>query len=489
MINAPIAAPTDATGAFGVNQVVIGSLQRFADQRRVSLRLCNASDLGEIRSVTLNFDGASGAGLADSLAYRVASLLDVDNQGTFSERLPDAAGAVFPYATGLGMLQGDPQGTRLDSTLTLLEAAQAVDGNFAMGHAAVGRARTAFYLLTGDTTSRNLARSQLARAVELAPDDVYSNLYAADLYFHMELYPKAVEFAEAALRTAPGHPRASRRLGWAYNRQNRFDEAQSVFLNSIRRFPDCWITHFNIAFFYYFRDRLDEAFASWEKALEYAPNDVTTLNNIGAVHHLTGEWEVAGQYFERAFKIRPTEDTCGNMGLSYFFRGEYEESARYYKFALEYADTTQHENWGNLAAAQYWAEGQRDEALESYKTSIRHALREFRSRPEDPYLIAALIDHYSMIGQRDNCLRMVTYGDSVAGDDTDVLSAIGNAYEILGDRLLALRYFREAIRYGHPAVEIERMPSLKELVKDPLFEQMISEEVGEHSQQSDAPPQ
>jgi tetratricopeptide (TPR) repeat protein len=437
-------------------------------------------------SVGVAIDAATGAGLPDSLAHRVAALLDVDGIDSGAEYLP-LPQAMIPFATGLGMLQRDPQGAQLDSALTLLETATTADPDFALGSAVAGRAHGTRFQLTGDSTAAQAALEHLTRAVDLAPTNVYSNLYMADLYFGMELYPEAIDLAKAALRTAPGHPRASRRLGWAYNRQNRFDEAQAVFLNSIRRFPDCWLTHFNISFFYYFRDRLDDAFASWEEALKYAPNDVTTLNNIGAVYHLTGEWQLARGYFERAFKIRPTEDTCGNMGLSHFFRGEYEEAARYYKFALEYADTTQHQHWGNLAAAQYWSEGQRDEAIESYKTSIRHALREFRSRPEDPILIGALIDHYSMIEDWENGIPMIAYGDSVVGDDADVLFAIAGAYEIRNDRQLALRYLREAIRQGYPVVEVERTPSLEELVKDPLYEQMISEEAGGTSPESDAP--
>jgi hypothetical protein len=73
-------------------------------------------------------------------------------------------------------------------------------------------------------------------------------------------------------------------------------------------------------------------------------------------------------------------------------------------------------------------------------------------------------------------MKMIAYGDSVAPDDADVLFAIGDAFERRGERQVALRYLRDAIRHGYPLVEIERTPSLADLVEDPVFKQMIAEE-------------
>jgi tetratricopeptide (TPR) repeat protein len=355
-----------------------------------------------------------------------------------------------------------------------------------MGFATLARANMIRYQLSGDDGALATGRSLADRAVELASDNVYANIYSGRLYYFSELYPQAAERHRAALVIAPGHPEASDRLAWSYNAEGRFDEAESALRQSIRRYPDYWYTHLELGVLYYQRDRLDNALDSWDAALRFAPNDVTTLNNIGAVHHLQNEWTLARDYFQRAFQISPTAETCANMGLSLYFMGEYGEAARYYEFALEYADTTDFQPWGNLATAQYWAAGQRNAAMKTYAIAIRHASRSLQMDPENPYIIAALVDYYTMSGRWDDGFNMITYGDSVAPNDADFLFASADAYERHGDREIALRYLRNAIHHGYSVAEIERTPSLVALTDDPLFKQMISgEQPGTTSVSSD----
>ena len=83
---------------------------------------------------------------------------------------------------------------------------------------------------------------------------------------------------------------------------------------------------------------------------------------------------------------------------------------------------------------------------------------------------------------------MIQYGDSITGDDADVLFAIGDAYELFGQRQLALRYIGDAIRHGYVFAEVEWTPNLKDLMSDPLFKQMTSAEgTGEPTPSSNAP--
>jgi len=310
----------------------------------------------------------------------------------------------------------------------------------------------------------------------------------ARLYFSTELYPEAIESYKTALRLAPGHPEASPRLAWIYQQQqSRLDEAESVFQSSIKRYPDYWATHFELGVVFYYRDQTSTALAQWEKALTYAPDDVNTLSNVGVIYQRNGEWHMAHDYFERAYQANRTCQTCQNMGLVSYFEGKYDEAVKYYTFALQYCDTTKYNTWGNLAVAQYHAEGQRPKSVGTYRIAIRLALGELSVSPEDPVLIAALIDYYTMSGDWNNGSRWIAYGDSVASGDADVRFSSGAAYERHGERPTALRYLGDAIRFGYPIIEIERTPSLQELVQDPVFKQMISEEAtGAKSPSSDA---
>lgn len=490
VVAAPIAKPQDAIGAFGINQVVIGNVQRFADQHRLSLQLCNAQDLSVIRSTNLDYDAKTCDGLPDSLAQRVAMLLDADtaDPDRMATYLPTDPTAMRPYCDGLALMQNDPHGAHLDAAISSLQSATTIDPNFPMGQATLGRAYTTRFQLSRDTAALDTAKTHLDRALSATPDNVYSNIYAARVYFWMELYPEAIERCKTALAVAPGQPLATRALAWSYNSQDRFDEGESAFLAAIRHAPDYWATHFELGVFRYYRGRERAGLDQWREALRYASEDVTTLNNIGAIYQRDGEWHMARQYFERAYQINRTCQTCQNMGLVSYFEENYEEAAKYYTFALEYCDTTKYNTWGNLAGAQYYAEGQRDRSVATYRAAIRHALKDLAVQPEEPAVIAALIEYYTMSGDWDHGFQMIAYGDSVAGSNPVIAFFTGDAYERHGQRSTALRYLGNAIRLGYPIVEIERTPSLRDLVQDPVFKRMISEEAtGQRTPSTDAP--
>lgn len=173
--------------------------------------------------------------------------------------------------------------------------------------------------------------------------------------------------------------------------------------------------------------------------------------------------------------------------MSFFYDGKFDESTRYYEFALEYCDTTEYDTWGNLAAAQYWTDDGREQAIERYKIAQRHLTREFQADPENPYLIATMIHYSTRAGDWETGRQMIAYGDSIAGNDANVLLEAGGAYEHMGNRRLAMRYVVDAVKQGYPVIEIDRIPSLRELVNEPVFKQMISQEIeGETTPPNDA---
>jgi len=394
VLDAPITSPTDAVAAFGVNRVVIGNVQRFGDERRVSLRLCDAADLTVIRSRNIDFDRSGGA-LCDTFALAIAYLLDADAADCSEGLSPTNSAAIVPYITGLGWLQRSrTAGT--DSARAYFRAAVDVDPGFAMGYVGLGRAHYRHFREHEPDADAWLvpAAGHLERSVEIAPGLFEANLFAAHVLYYMEDYDRAVEYSRAALRLAPGAPYASLRLALAFQQQDRHDEAESVFQSAIARVPDYWAVYTELGVLHWKAERTDEAIAATEQAARLAPNDVAAVNNLGGFHSARDEWDEAREYFERAFRISPDCETCGNMGWLAYYLGDYTESARYYEFATEHCDTTKFDLWGNLGAAQYWATGLRDRSHAAFSRAIWYAERELAREPENHTLISSLINYY-----------------------------------------------------------------------------------------------
>jgi len=481
--SAPITSPTDAVGAFGVNQIVMGSLQRFGRSSRINLRLFNAKDLSEIRSVNVDYDPETGEGLSNAIVDKIAELVDVVPESSGSPLRTDNARTLLDYVHTIGWLQHyRTEATAIDSAASYASSLE-TDERDMLGLLGIARVLQTRYELDKDERWLRQALEQLDVLMAAQPRDPYPIIYAAEAYFDLGEYERAIEHCEKALTIVPGQPRACLRLGWSYHKQDRYDEAESAFRSAVLHFPDYWATEFELGVFYYFRDRMDQAIAAWEKALEFAPNDVTALNNIGAVHYVRDNWATAREYFQRAFQISPTCDTCSNVGLLLYYEQDFAQSASYYEFAIEYCDTTDYLVWGNLASAQYWAEGQRDAAITTYQTAIRHAEREFQTDPENPDIVSPLISYYSMSGDEENASRMIDYGLRVAGESSKVLYSIGHAYEKRNERQRALKYLGDALRRGYALSEIERTPMLQELIEDDRFKKMVARELPDGSAQ------
>jgi tetratricopeptide (TPR) repeat protein len=242
--------------------------------------------------------------------------------------------------------------------------------------------------------------------------------------------------------------------------------------------PDYWIAHRILGVFYYNQQRLDNAALAWQAAARYAPRDVVTLNNLGAVYYYRGMWSDAHDTFLRSFKIRPDCLSCNNVASTLFLDRKYREAASYFETALspEYCDSTDHLVWGNLASALYWADGTRPRALAVYTRAIALAEKDLAAKPDAPDMIAKLVDYYAMSGDSVRAFTMIERASPYLEKDREVMYRVGSAYEKLGRRRSAIHHLANAVRHGYALPLILADPVLQDLITDPVFKEMTSNE-------------
>jgi tetratricopeptide (TPR) repeat protein len=75
--------------------------------------------------------------------------------------------------------------------------------------------------------------------------------------------------------------------------------------------------------------QIDEAIASFKRALEIAPQDARLLDAVGAAYSLKGDLESAQRYFVESLKLVPNAvSTKQNLGIAMFSLGRYEEASK-----------------------------------------------------------------------------------------------------------------------------------------------------------------
>jgi len=86
--------------------------------------------------------------------------------------------------------------------------------------------------------------------------------------------------------------------------------------------------------------------ASWFSSF-FAPDEATTLHNMGVEYYHQGKYEEALQYYLRALEIRENKlgvdhpdvaGTLNNIGVVYYNQGKYEEALQYYLRDLEISE-------------------------------------------------------------------------------------------------------------------------------------------------------
>jgi tetratricopeptide (TPR) repeat protein len=283
--------------------------------------------------------------------------------------------------------------------------------------------------------------------------------------------------AEACYRFAnridPTSYPAYERLGSLFSKQNRLQEAEQAYLGAIAVLPDYWVAHRFLGLFYYHQHRLKDAEHAWQSALKFAPDDIHSLNNLGVAYYYLGEVQPAQEIFLHSFRIRPDCNSCNNVATALFLEGRFKDAASYFELALsrEYCDSTSGA-LGNLASALYWVDDERPRAVDLYRRAISVAETELSKEPDSAELIARLVDYYAMSGDSLRARAMIARAEPFLDDDSYVMYRIGSALEKLGDRSVAIHHLGNAVRHGYAKLFIERDPVLRDLIADPVFQQM-----------------
>ena len=89
---------------------------------------------------------------------------------------------------------------------------------------------------------------------------------------------------------------------------------------------------------------------------------------------MLGDTERARIAFDRSLQLKPTRGAYTNIGMFYYYAGEFDTAAVMQEEALEYAPDD-HRIWGRLAESYRFMPGEEREAQSAYKKAAQLALK------------------------------------------------------------------------------------------------------------------
>jgi serine/threonine protein kinase/tetratricopeptide (TPR) repeat protein len=457
---------------FGVNLVLVLSVQRAAGNVRVNYSLVDARSHQQLRGGTVTAAAADPFALQDRVFESVASAMEVqlaplEKQSFISHGTTEPA-AYDSYVQGRGYLQDYVVPEKVDNAITLFGRALEKDPAYADATAGLGEAYLRKYQLTHENKWADEAVVNCQKAAVLGPNLASARYCLGRVFRSMGDYEKAVEQYHRALELEPTSDDAYDGLAAAYEQLGRLEDAEQLYKQAISTRSEYWATYNRLGLFYMAHARYEEAASMFSHVVSLAPDSFTGYYNLGAVRVLQGKYDQAIPLLERSLRIRPTADALTNLGTAYFQMRRYPEAVTKFEEAVK-LDEKNYTMWGNLGDAYYWTLGRRSEAAAAYERAIALGEQNLRVNPRDAQLLGYLAEYHAMRGERKPALANLEASLRLQPKSPDMLLNAGIVYQQLGDTRRALDALARAVSLGLSPELLRDTPNFDALNNDPRF--------------------
>jgi serine/threonine protein kinase/tetratricopeptide (TPR) repeat protein len=467
-----IVDPASALRQLGATMVVKGSISREGSDIRLTLNLIDTKTLRQVGSAALEDRAGDLAALQDEAVSRLARLMHIN---VTAEMLRNTGGSVVPaayeqYLKALGYVQRYDKPGNLDSAIAALNSAVKSDPRFALGFAQLGEAYRLKYLtdVTPKWLDEALANCQKAVVLDDHLPAVYVTL--GRLHEAAGKHDLAVQEFQHALQLNNRDADALSGIAQSYENAGRIQDAETALKKAVALSPEFWNSYNNLALFYDRQNRYSESIAALRKAVELTPDNAQVYFNLGAVYIDTGDAKLtsdAEQALKKSIELAPSYPAYANLGQLYYTEKRYSESAAMTEKALQLNDQN-YLVWNNLLNA-YVQLNEKDKASAARTRVMQLAVRSAKLNPQDALPHVKLANLYARQNDREKAVARIQTALALSPDDPGVLDDVAVAYEILGERRLALKYIHQALQKGYPVQQVTSDPDMQRLVQDPSF--------------------
>jgi DNA-binding winged helix-turn-helix (wHTH) protein/tetratricopeptide (TPR) repeat protein len=267
--------PVNIAGTLGVEGMVDGTIQRVADQVRVSVQLLAAGDGNPVWAATFDTPFTDLFTVQDAIAEQVAAALRLELGAgrSLAREEPVDPRAYQAYVTGR-YFWNQRTGASLERAVLHFDRAIELESEYARAHAG------------------------LADSYALLP--LYGNQRPA------EALPKAISAAATALSINPRLAEAHTTLAYArFLFEWDWRRAELGFRRAIELNPAYATAHHWLSYYVTARERHEEAIEEIDAALELDPVSLIINADAGLVFYFARRFEEAEQRFRRTLELDP----------------------------------------------------------------------------------------------------------------------------------------------------------------------------------------
>jgi len=466
---------SDASSAFhefGATLVVEGTFERINEVPHLKLTLIDSRKLREIGFVDVQSQSGDMSALQDQAVTRLGRLMNISVKDS-SPGKADAAvsrGGYEDYLLALGYMQRFDRPGNLDLAITSLQNTLKTDPHFTLGLARLAQVYVMKYRLDKNPTWLVQAKQYAEQAVQSDSRVALAHVALGQVEQYTGHHDLAAQEYQRAVDLDPKDPEALTGLAVSDRNLGRNSEAEAIYIRAANLRPDDWNGYNNLAQFYTRVGRPRDAIRQLRKAIELAPDNAGIYVNLGVAYFSLGDPKTipeAEQAFNKSISINPNYAAYSNLAIVYGTQNRYADSVAAISSALKLNDQD-YKVWNNLAEGYEWL-GDEKNAAEARHRARELIEREIKSNPQNPDAQGTLAVLLAKEKLRAEALNKIQISLALEPHSQTILSDIADAYELLGNRRLAIRYLQQAILNGMPVADLKTDPYVRNLISDPDF--------------------
>ena len=293
--------------------------------------------------------------------------------------------------------------------------ALAIDPGYAAAHAGLCGTYTRRYIVTGEAADIAAAEQSCGAALASAPR--LSLVYRASGSLHFQT--GRLEAAERdylnALEIDPRDADALLGLAEIYSREQRYADAEARINRAIELQPGNWRAYNTLGALQFAFGRYEEAAEAYSRVAYLQPENFIVLGNMATSRMMAGDFEAASEIFERALATEATPGILSDLGILYYYLGDFPKSVEYHRRAVELVPASATDRI-NLADSLHFA-GRETEARSAFEEGVRLARESYVTDPTDPETLTILAWAETMLGNVSEGIRLADQAIQIAPDD------------------------------------------------------------------------
>jgi TolB-like protein/Flp pilus assembly protein TadD len=457
-----------------VGHILEGSVRREGNRIRISAQLIDGKEGFNAWSKSYDRNLDDVFAIQKEIAFAVVNelkiALSVDSQNRLQQTHSENIDAYIFYLQGLEKLRSSQDVERISTANKLFNQSLAIDSTFSRAYAGICEANLAMYENTNAINDFTNAEIACEKAQSLNVDSNSEVLVALGrLYRFSGSYQRAEKILLEAITISPTEADAYIELGEVQLTQEKFDEAEATFLRAIDLKRNYWKAYESLANFYYTKEQYSDAANTYEIVARLTPDSSRGYLGKGSAYWMLGDTQKALQAYERSLDLNPSRQTYTNLGMFYYYAGQFEQAADMQKKALGFAETD-HRVWGRLAESYRFIPGQESESEYAYKRAAELARDNLQINKEDWHTRAILGLYLVYLGEQTKGVKLLDTAIEQSGRNPEILYFKALAVLQEGDPEKAITLLQEAVtleQYYRQFIALD--PDLKRLQNDLRF--------------------